>query len=225
MGDRAGIMDAMSDASLHVFDRPGRAWLALAGLLALASVIAQAWPAAALDWQPKLAAAEPWRWWTAACVHGSRAHLMLNVGGAVLVGALGWAGRVPLHSALAWALAWPLTQLGWLLGPPLAHFFGLSGVLHAGVAVLAVHLVCGAKGVGRWIGAGLLLGLALKLALEQPFGPVLRESPALGIAVAPWSHFCGAVAGLGSALLVRVLEGPRRRRMRATASTARVRSP
>lgn len=223
MGDRAGIIDAMSDASLHVFDRPGRAWLAFAGLLALASVLARAWPAAALDWQPALALAEPWRWWTAAWVHGSRAHLMLNVGGAVLVGAVGWAAQLPSSAALAWALAWPLTQLGWLLGPPLAHFFGLSGVLHAGIAVLAVHLVFDAKGLQRWIGCGLLLGLALKLALEHPFGPVLRPSPALGVAVAPWSHFCGAVAGLAAATLIHVRAGWRQRRADATPTPTRAR--
>lgn len=176
--------------------RPGRAWLALALLLAAGALLAAAGPATALDWQPGLAWREPWRWWTAAWVHRSTLHLGANLAGVVLVAALGWAARAPAGLALAWALAWPLTQLGWLAGPPLAHFGGLSGVLHAGVAVAALGLVCRERGARRLVGVLLLAGLALKLGLEQPWGPALRHPAGWDIAVAPWSHASGTVAGL-----------------------------
>jgi hypothetical protein len=41
----------------------------------------------------------------------------------------------------AWVCAWPLTQLGLLMRPDLSHYGGLSGVLHAGAAIVALHLV------------------------------------------------------------------------------------
>jgi rhomboid family GlyGly-CTERM serine protease len=184
------------------WQRPGRAWLALALLLAAGALLARAWPPAALDWQPGLAWREPWRWWTAAWVHGSTLHLAANLAGAALVAALGVAARVPAGLALAWALAWPLTQLGWLAGPPLAHFGGLSGVLHAGVAVVALQLAWRGHGTRRAVGVLLLAGLLVKLAMEAPWGPALRHPPGWDIAIAPWSHASGTASGLLAAALV-----------------------
>lgn len=185
--------------------RPGLAWLALASLLAAGALAAGAWPAAALDWQPARAWREPWRWWTAAWVHGSALHLAANLAGTALVAALGWVARAPAPLALAWALAWPLTQLGWLLGPPLAHFGGLSGVLHAGVALLALPLAWRERGRRQAVGGLLLAGLLGKLVLEQPWGPALRHPPGWDIAVAPWAHASGTIAGLLLAVAVLVL--------------------
>lgn len=187
---------------------PARAWLALAVVLGAGSLLPMAWPALAqtLVWRSGLAWTEPWRWWGAAWVHGSVAHAALNGAGLALLAALGWMLRLPARAALAWALAWPLTQLGWLLGPPLASYFGLSGVLHAGLVVLGLTLVREGHAPAlraRTLGWALLLGLALKLALEDPFGPTLHAVPALGIAVAPWSHFSGSMAGLCCAGVVR----------------------
>jgi len=184
-----------------------------------------------LDWQPGLNLAEPWRLWTAAAVHWSLPHLLLNLLATVLVGALGRTARVPGAAALAWALAWPLTHA--LLGPasavaaasgtpgaapaasaaallapasaaPLAHYGGLSGVLHAGVAVLALELALGPgrdrrdRVVGGLLGAGLLA----KVLLESPWNLALRPDPLLGIAVAPVAHACGLVAGLAAVAVV-----------------------
>lgn len=191
---------------------PGSAWLGVALALAVGSVVVGLgpWPAERLDWQPALAASQPWRWWSAAWVHGSPGHLGANLVGAALVAALGLAARVPARLALAWSLAWPLTQLGWLLGPPLAHFGGASGVLHAGVAIVALHLVQAPHGRRPVIGGLLLAGLVLKLGLESPWGPALRQVPGWDIAIAPWSHASGALAGLLAAWLL----GPGRRGQR-----------
>lgn len=189
---------------LAVLPRPdARAWLVLAAVLALGAVgAATAYlPPTALDWQPQQAWREPWRWWTAVWVHGSAWHLGANLVGTGVVALLGLAAGVPARAALAWAVAWPLTQLGWLLGPPLAHFGGLSGVLHAGVAVVGWFVVMHGRGGRRLVGLGLLAGLAAKVVLEAPWGPALREAPGWGIAIAPWSHASGAVAGLLAAAL------------------------
>ena len=108
-------------------------WAALVLLLAFGTLLARGGApgtAAVLEWQPALAGAEPWRWWSAAWVHYSGLHLAANLAGLVLVAALGWAAAVDRAGALAWGLAWPLTHLGLCLQPSLTHYGGLSGVLH-----------------------------------------------------------------------------------------------
>ena len=175
---------------------PGRAWLALAALLAAGSVLAGGLPAWALDWQPALAASEPWRAWSAAFVHWSTLHLRANLGAIAAVAAFGWAARVPPRAALAWFAAWPLTHLGLWLRPELAHYGGLSGLLHGGVAVVVLWLLVGARGGRRAVGAMVGAGLLAKLWLEQPWGPVLRDAADWDIAVAPLAHATGAVAGV-----------------------------
>lgn len=177
-------------------NRPGQAWLALAAALAAASVLAWWAPAWALDWQPALAAAEPWRAFSAAFVHWSPMHLGANLGAAAAVAAFGWAAKLPPRAALAWGVAWPLTHVGLLLRPELAHYGGLSGLLHGGVAVVVLWLLVQERGRRRAIGAMVGLGLAAKLWLEQPWGPVLRPAAGWDIALAPLAHATGAAAGL-----------------------------
>lgn len=169
-------------------------WLAIAALAAAGSLAAWFLPAAALDWQPARAAAEPWRALTAAFVHWSPLHLGANLAGTAVVAAFGRAAALPPRAALAWAAAWPATQLALLAQPALAHYGGLSGVLHAGVAVAAVHLLA-RPGRARWIGAAVLAGMALKLLLERPWAGPLAHPPGWDIAVAPLAHAAGAVAG------------------------------
>ncbi|MBK7457861.1 MAG: rhombosortase [Betaproteobacteria bacterium] len=177
-------------------NRPGQAWLALAAALAAASVLAWWAPAWVLDWQPALAAAEPWRAFSAAFVHWSPMHLGANLGAAAAVAAFGWAAKLPPRAALAWGVAWPLTHVGLLLRPELAHYGGLSGLLHGGVAVVVLWLLVQERGRRRAIGAMVGLGLAAKLWLEQPWGPVLRPAAGWDIALAPLAHATGAAAGL-----------------------------
>ena len=174
-------------------------WPALATAAAAGSVIAWWLPALWLDWQPALAATEPWRAVTAAFVHWSALHLAANLAGAVLVGALGHVAQLPRAATLAWLAAWPLTQALLLVQPALARFGGLSGVLHAGVAVAGLWLLVRATGRPRWIGLGLLAGLAVKIALENPLGPPLRHGGGWDIATAPLAHATGALAGLVTA--------------------------
>lgn len=183
---------------------PGRAWAALALLHSVAALLAWAGPSAALDWQPGLAWQEPWRAWTAAWVHWSPLHLSTNLLAAAVVAVFGWAAQVPTAAALAWALSWPLTHWGWLLRPELAHYGGLSGILHGGVAIVCAWLLLCTRGWRRTIGAAVALGLAVKLIQEQPLGPALRHGGGWDIAVAPLAHTLGALAGLLCAALVTV---------------------
>jgi len=174
-------------------------WAGLCALFALASLLAWPLPTELLDWQPS----KPWRAFSAAFVHLSTLHLLGNLAGCAVLAWLGRAARLPARCAMAWLLAWPLTQLALLLQPALLHFGGLSGVLHGGVAITVVELLLTRRGRERSIAALVGLGLALKLWLEQPLAePVLRQVDGLDIAVVPFSHLAGAVAGALCALLL-----------------------
>ena len=153
-------------------------------------------PSLGLDWQPARFGAQPWRAWTAAFVHYSDRHLLTNLAGALTVAALGLAARVPLRSVITWALVWPLVQVGLLLQPGLQHYGGLSGVLHAGVAVVATHLLWSASPTQRRIGIAVLAGLLLKLLGEAPWAGVISHPSGWDIAVAPGAHVSGVLVGM-----------------------------
>ena len=176
------------------------AWPALAAALAAAALALRGAPAAAWDWQPALALGEPWRAFTAAAVHLSAQHLAADLAGCAVVAAFGVAAGCGTRATLAWALAWPLTHLALVAEPALAHYGGLSGVLHAGVAVAACQVWAGSR--RRWIGAAVLAGLAVKLLLEQPWHGPLQSWPGWDIAIAPLAHVTGAAAGLVCAALL-----------------------
>jgi len=182
--------------------------VALAAVAGAGSVLAWWLPAASWDWQPVLAGTEPWRAITGAFVHWSVLHLAANLAGAAVVGAFGWAARVPWPMALAWAVAWPLTQLGLLIRPELAHYGGLSGVMHAGTVIGVLWLIAGPREQvprgSRWIGAGVGLSLLVKLWLEAPWGEVLRRTDEWDIAIAPLAHSSGSLAGALCAAVVLV---------------------
>lgn len=180
------------------------AWTLLAALLALASIAAWWQPAHRWDWEPGLAWHEPWRWFSAAFVHWSGQHLVLNLFATLLVALLGRAASCGPRAALAWLLAWPLTHGALLLQPALQHYGGLSGVLHAGAAITAWQLLTRPGVLTRTVGALLLAGLAVKIGFEAPWRAPLRSVPGWDILIAPMAHATGTVMGvLCGALLVR----------------------
>lgn len=203
-------MPSSADADIRRparFGRASLAWGALVLLLILPSLAVFGSPGLreALIWRPGLAASEPWRAVGAAWVHLSGLHLGANVAGALLVGALGVTTRLPLRASLAWALAWPLTQLGLLAVPALAGYGGASGVLHAGVAVIAFELIsrpAAADRGDRRLGWAIAAVLVFKLLSEAPWRGPLAHPAGWDIAVAPAAHVSGALAGLAMALLV-----------------------
>ena len=177
------------------------AWLTVAALLGAVALGGTLLKPESIDWQPLLAWREPWRAFSAVGVHYSTQHLIVNWVGLAVVAAFGVVAQVPARVAWAWLAAWPLTQFGLLLRPDLAHYGGLSGVLHAGVAIATLWLLVAARGRRRWIGAAVGAGLIVKLLLEQPWGPALREGGGWDIAIAPLAHASGAAAGALCALL------------------------
>lgn len=186
---------------------PGVAWVALSALAVAVSLLVAVAEAAgvpareALAWH-RDAPAQVWRCWSAAFVHVTALHLGANLAGAVLLGALGWQARLPVAAAGAWALAWPFTQaLLWLAIQP-DRYLGLSGVLHAGVAVAAVTLIVRPGPGWRGLGAALAVGLLVKLVLEAPWRGAVHASADWDFPVAVGAHAAGAVAGALSAALL-----------------------
>lgn len=181
-------------------DPRARLWLAVCGALAAGAALGWVVPAAVLDWQPAHAFDQPWRWWSAAFVHWSPLHLAANLAGLALLAALGRAAAAPARVAAGWLLAWPLTHVALLAEPALAHYGGLSGVLHAGVAAIATWLLWAARGRRRWLGGAIAAGLAAKVALEAPWAGPLAHPAGWDIAVAPLGHAAGALAGASCTL-------------------------
>lgn len=186
-----------------------RAWASLAITLALGALLLWLAPRDALDWQPQLALTQPWRLWTAAFVHWSPRHLQANLLGCAVVAAFGIAAGLPRHATWAWLAAWPLTHAALALQPLLLHYGGLSGVLHAGVAVAALHLAWRARGRPRRIGCAVLAGLAAKLALESPWLGPTQIVPGWDFPVAPLAHLSGAASGLLCGAVAQVIAGRR----------------
>ncbi len=193
-------------------ERGAWAWPAASAVAAAGAWFAFGAPRELLDWQPALAAREPWRAVSAAWVHWSPRHLQMNLLGCALVGGLGLRAGMTPRGVAAWALAWPLTQLGLLAQPALRHYGGLSGVLHAAAAVIACQLLA-RRGDRRAQGIGLLLagGLAAKLLWEAPWGAATRAVEGWDFALAPAAHASGALAGLAAWALVGRTPAPVRR--------------
>ena len=170
-------------------------WLTLCAALAALSLLAWPLPRDALDWQPALLAAQPWRAVTAAFVHLTPLHLAANLAGCAVLALLGHRAALGNRETMASLIALPLTQLALLLKPDLLRYAGLSGVLHALAAIAALTLLM-RRHRDRLIGAAILVGLGIKLALEHPLGPALRATAGFDFPVAPFAHLGGAVAGL-----------------------------
>ena len=170
-------------------------WLTLCAVFAALGLLAWPFPRDALDWQPGLVVSQPWRVVTAAFVHWTPIHLAANLAGCAVIALLGWRAALGRREAIAGLAALPLTQAALLLRPELQHYAGLSGALHALVAVTALTLLL-RRGRDRFVGAGIALGLVIKLVLEHPLGPVMRDTPGFDFPVAPFAHLTGALAGV-----------------------------
>jgi rhomboid family GlyGly-CTERM serine protease len=175
---------------------PATSWVALCAAWAALSLLTWLLPSDLLDWQPALIATQPWRSVTAAFVHWTPLHLAANLAGCAVLALLGHRAALAGRAALAAVLALPLTQLALLSRPDLLRYAGLSGALHALAAIAALALLRHTDRRDRLVGAGLAIGLVVKLALEDPFGPALRPTAGFDFPVAPFAHFSGCIAGL-----------------------------
>lgn len=188
-------------------NQASRTWLALCALHGVASMLM--WWAGdravdALTWRADGWLQQPWTLWTSPWVHMNTPHLIGNQVALGALAAFAWTIRPTLACALAWLLAWPLTQLSLLLWPQIGYAVGLSGLLHAGAMVLAVQLILKRIAVPkarRW-GGLLALGLLAKLALESGWSYPVVWNAGNEMSVVQAAHLAGAFWGavLGLAL-------------------------
>jgi len=185
------------------------AWLLLCGVHGVGSMLLW-WVGdaglARLVWRAETWTAQPWTLWSSAWVHLNTPQLILNQFSLGALTAVAWVLRPPLSATLAWLLAWPLAQACLPLWPHIGYAAGLSGVLHAGVAVLALVLLarCIAVPKARRWGALLASALLAKLLMEQAWAnPVVWNSAsdvsvvqALHLTAVAWGLLLGAVAVL-----------------------------
>jgi hypothetical protein len=179
-------------------------WLSQAG--AVPSAPADAPLLALLDWKPALWHSQPWRLWSAAMVHWSGAHLGINLLACAALIAWGNAAALGWRQTLAWLAAWPVTHMLLATDPSMLRYGGMSGLLHAGVAVGGWTLAWRGQGPRRLIGILVLAGLLIKQVLEVPvlahafgFDPLVLASAVPGapqFQVASYGHLCGVLAGL-----------------------------
>lgn len=183
------------------------AWLILCGVHAVGSMLLWwlgDWAVARLVWRAETWWAQPWTLWSSAWVHLNTPQLILNQFALGALTACAWVLRPPLSATVAWLAAWPLAQASLPLWPHIGYAAGLSGVLHAGVAVLAVVLLarCIVVPKARRWGALLLTALLVKLWMEQAWShPVAWDSgsevsvvQALHLTSALWGLLLGALA-------------------------------
>jgi rhomboid family GlyGly-CTERM serine protease len=185
------------------------AWVLVGLLLALPSLAV--WPQhvlalQVLGWSAAVPWAEPWRWWSAAWPHLSMAHLLANLAGCLVVLAFGWVADLPRQAAWAWALAWPFTHVALAGQPGLSLYGGMSGALHAGVAVAAYAVWRRALPRESGLALAVLAGLVLKVVLEwwaDPAQPgALQLVASVGLTTVPRAHAAGTLIGLVCAALI-----------------------
>jgi hypothetical protein len=190
------------------------AWTGVAlalGLPAMLGLLPGHWPPDSWALHPSAGLQQnPLNLWTCAWLHANTRHLVANLGGLALILSLGWILKLPPRTALAWLLAWPITHLALLLDPRLATYYGLSGVLHAGLSIIATSLIAQAHPdrASKWTtayGWALLLGMLAKCWLENPHWQALLPRPGLGMNAAPMSHWAGTLVGIGITLILSLL--------------------
>lgn len=173
--------------------------------IALASASSAVWvldAAWALAWHAGSWLHQPWVLWGASLVHLSLAHLLVNLAALAVLAVLGVFLRAGRACALAVVLAWPLGTLALACWPQVLGYGGMSGLLMAMLAVLAVHAAL--RGPTRLMSLGLFAVLALKLLSEHAWSQPVAFDPNWGFNVVYAAHLTGALAGAGCALVVAI---------------------
>lgn len=155
--------------------------------------------------RPAILSGEVWRVLTAHLVHMGWPHLLVNLGGLVLI----WLIFGRMLGTAQWLAVFACSALGVSLGlllfhPELRWYVGMSGVLHGMfVAGALAGIFSGYR--AEWL---LLGALALKLAWEQVQGALPGTEDFVGGLVIVDAHLYGALSGLVALLAIRAVARP-----------------
>jgi rhomboid family GlyGly-CTERM serine protease len=157
---------------------------------------------AALQWDAALWTGRPWTLFTSAFVHLSGAHLLANLLALGALAILGWSLGAGQPACLALLVAWPLGTLALQAWPQVTQYSGLSGLVHAAVAVLWAHAAV--RGKAYPLSFVLFVALVFKLLIEHAWATPLAFDLDWGFNVVYAAHLCstlaGAVCGLVAAI-------------------------
>ncbi len=169
----------------------------LAGLGLLAVLFQLAGLQEALSYQRDLIEqGQFWRLWTGNLVHIDTTHLLMNLGGLVVVGLFCDTRPSAAGLLVSTLLIMPVVTLGlYLRDPNVGWYMGLSGVLHG------LLILCLARGLAAHprMNGLLLLAIFAKLAWEWRFGS-LTGSELFDFPVVTSAHVYGALGGAFIAL-------------------------
>jgi rhomboid family GlyGly-CTERM serine protease len=136
---------------------------------------------------------QAWRLFTGNYLHSNLNHLLLNLGGLLLLWSLHgdhFNTKRYLFAFIFFCLSVSLCL--YLFTPGLNRYVGLSGALHGVFVWGAIKDIK----VGYKTGWGLLIGVAIKIAYEQLVGPSESLAETIGAIVAVDAHLFGALMGL-----------------------------
>lgn len=140
-----------------------------------------------------------WRMFTGHFLHTNLNHLLLNLGGVLILWALHGEYYQHQNSYLLLTLLCLGTSAGLLIASDISIYVGLSGILHGLFSWGVIQDIKRGFKSG-WL---LLAGLLIKLTQEQIYGASLDTAMLIEADVAVDSHLFGAISGLLCAALVK----------------------
>ena len=156
-------------------------------------------------WHHEHWAVMPWTLWTAAWVHLSSAHALVNLVALACLWVLGRVWSLGTPTLGACMAAWPLSLATLAFWPTVDTYVGLSGPLHGVAVILVVHRLRAIWPQLRPEGYGALalaLGLSAKLAWEAAWRQPVAWDADWGFPVVYAAHLSGALMGGLCALVI-----------------------
>lgn len=151
-------------------------------------------------WQAGETLNAPWTLWSGSLVGITPFHTFGNLLALLAVGVLGQSVNARLRDAVALLVAWPLTTLWLLRWSEVSWYAGLSGVIHAAVAIIFWRSIQQRSCFG--IGLFLAAGLIFKLLLEHAWNTPIAFDFNWGFNVVYAAHLTGAIAGLACVMII-----------------------
>jgi rhomboid family GlyGly-CTERM serine protease len=155
-----------------------------------------------LQWDAANWMRQPWTLFTSALVHLSGAHLIANLLALGALAILGWSLGAGKPACIALLAAWPLGTMALQAWPQVTQYGGLSGLVHAAVAVLWAHAA--ARGKAYPLSFVLFVALVFKLLTEHAWATPLAFDPDWGFNVVYAAHLSGTLAGAACGLVAAV---------------------
>lgn len=146
----------------------------------------------------KILEGEIWRAVTGQLLHTNTNHLLLNLGGLLLIWALHGENYQWRHFISITLIFLVLTGSTLLFFAQYQHYAGLSGILHS----YLVYGACFDIRKGDKTGWLLLIGIIAKVSYENIIGAAAETESLIEAAVATEAHLVGAIVGGVAALIV-----------------------